>query len=233
MIKELPSTIETGPDDNNIFTRTEFKFNEKNEIVKVIKKIKRYTVYSRHYKSVTYRKDNWVKFGLAKGDNNVTFLSDELVFMEAPPIPSSLKSSKTIIPNVFTEEKEIIEHICKICNGNHWSRICPSQNGSNVVEEKPKVEYKSKVEYKPSDKRKNLFTLQITELSKDINEFDLYKIFSCICKIKNILLVRDYNTYESKGFAYIIFNEENDLNYALKLHHTGFCHLRLKLERVY
>ena len=41
MIKELPSTIETGPDDNNIFTRTEFKFNEKNEIVKVIKKIKR------------------------------------------------------------------------------------------------------------------------------------------------------------------------------------------------
>ena len=76
-------------------------------------------------------------------------------------------------------------------------------------------------------------TLQITELSKDITEFDLYQLFSTICKVNNILLVRDYNTQQSKGFAYIVFNEEKDLNYALKLNNIGFSHLRIKLEKIF
>ena len=228
MIQELPPPTEIGPDEDNIITRTEYKLNEKNEIIKVIKKIKRYTFYSKQYKSVIDRKNNWVKFGeAAKGNNNVTFLSDELVFMEPPSPPLKKKENIISIPEFSLEEKDVLENICKICNGKHWSRICPTQNG-NIIEEKPK----NKFEYIPSDKRKYMFTLQITELSKDITEFDLYQLFSNICKITNILLVRDYKTYESKGFAYIVFNEEKDLNHALKLHKVGFAHLRIKLEKI-
>ena len=229
MIQELPPPTEIGPDEDNIITRTEYKLNEKNEIIKVIKKIKRYTFYSKQYKSVIDRKNNWVKFGeAAKGNNNVTFLSDELVFMEPPSPPLKKKENIISIPEFSLEEKDVLENICKICNGKHWSRICPTQHDNIVIEEKPK----NKFEYIPSDKRKTMNTLQITELSKDITEFDLYQLFSNICKITNILLVRDYKTYESKGFAYIVFNEEKDLNHALKLHKVGFAHLRIKLEKI-
>jgi hypothetical protein len=228
MIEELPLPTETGPDEDNIITRTEYRFNEKNKIVKVIKKFKKYTFYSKQYKSALDRKDNWIKFGeAAKGNNNITFLSDDLVFMEPPSPPlKPLNENKDIIftPEFSLEEKDnILEIVCKICNGNHWSRICPSKN---IVEEKPKVEYI------PSDKRKTMFTLQVTELSKDITEFDLYKLFSSICKINNIILIRDYKTQESKGFAYIVFNEEKDLAYVLKLNNIGFAHLRIKLEKI-
>lgn len=227
MIQELPSPTETGPDEDDIITRTEYRFNEKNKIIKVIKKFKKYTFYSKQYKSALDRKDNWIKFGeAAKGNNNVTFLSDDLVFMEPPSPPSTpLTENKNIIftPEFSLEEKE---RICKICNGNHWTRICPSQNSK--VEETPKPKF----EYIPSDKRKTMFTLQITELSKDITEFDLHKLFSGICKINNLILIRDYKTQESKGFAYIVFNEEKDLNYALKLNNIGFAHLRIKLEKI-
>jgi hypothetical protein len=226
MLEELPLPTETGPDEDNIITRTEYRFNEKNKIIKVIKKFKKYTFYSKQYKAALDRKDNWIKFGeAAKGNNNVTFLSDDLVFMEPPSPP--LKPSKNIIftPEFSLEEKDnILERICKICNGNHWTRICASQN-NNVVE-------KPKFEYIPSDKRKTMFTLQVTELSKDITEFDLHKLFSTICKINNVLLIRDYKTQESKGFAYVVFNEEKDLNYALKLNNIGFAHLRIKLEKI-
>lgn len=229
MLEELPLPTETGPDEDNIITRTEYRFNEKNKIIKVIKKFKKYTFYSKQYKAALDRKDNWIKFGeAAKGNNNVTFLSDDLVFMEPPSPPlKPLKETKNIIftPEFSLEEKEnILERICKICNGNHWTRICASQN-NNVVE-------KPKFEYIPSDKRKTMFTLQVTELSKDITEFDLHKLFSTICKINNVLLIRDYKTQESKGFAYLVFNKEKDLNYALKLNNIGFAHLRIKLEKI-
>lgn len=229
MIQELPPPTETGPDEDNIITRTEYKLNDKNEIIKVIKKIKRYTFYSKQYKSVIDRKNNWVKFGeAAKGNNNITFLSDDLVFMEPPSPPSKKKENTISIPEFSLEEKNVLEIICKICNGKHWSRICPTQNDNIVIEEKPK----NKFEYIPSNNRKSMNTLQITELSKDITEFDLYQLFSTICKVNNILLVRDYNTQQSKGFAYIVFNEEKDLNDALKLHNIGFSHLRIKLEKI-
>ena len=229
MLEELPLPTETEPDEDNIVTRTEYRFNEKNKIIKVIKKFKKYTFYSKQYKAALDRKDNWIRFGeAAKGNHNVTFLSDDLVFME-PPSPPSKPLNKNIIftPEFSLEEKDTIrERICKICNGNHWTRICSSQN--NKVEETPKPKF----EYIPSNKRKTMFTLQITELSKDITEFDLHKLFSGICKINNLILIRDYKTQESKGFAYIVFNEEKDLNYALKLNNTGFAHLRIKLEKI-
>lgn len=226
MIRKLPLTSETEPDENNIVTRTEYRLNEKNEIVQVVKKIRRYKIYTRNYPSVMERKNNWVKFGeAAKGNNNVTFVSEEDIFME-PPTPkiSAVKKSEIIIPKI---EPVSNDQICKICNGNHWTRIC------NFEKEKEEKQIVEKQKEREPEKKEDIFGLQVTELSKDVSEFDLYTIFSKIGKVQNILIMKDFKSQESRGVSFIIFKEENDLNYAKKaLHNMGFANLRLKVEYI-
>ena len=41
-MNKLPSPVESRPDKNNIITRTEYTLNNKNEVIKTEKKIKRY-----------------------------------------------------------------------------------------------------------------------------------------------------------------------------------------------
>ena len=76
---------ETEPDENGIITRYEYHVDENGDKYKIVKKIRRQTIIHKFYKSVEERKNNWIKFGLAAGDNNVTFVSPEEIFMEPPP----------------------------------------------------------------------------------------------------------------------------------------------------
>ena len=235
-MNKLPSPVESQPDKNNVITRTEYTLNNKNEVIKTEKKIKRYTYEKKVYNSVVDRQNNWVKFGAAATENNnITFVSKELVFMEPPSPPQSIiKDSKYVIPSLKLDENTFSEHIiCKICEGQHWTRICPNQNQKEDV---PEIKHKEKFEYKSqpiSDKTKNMFTLQISNITKDITEFDLYSIFIKSGKIHNITIMKDYNTQQSKGFGYIVFKEESGLNNALRIfNNIGFCYLRIKLERV-
>jgi hypothetical protein len=237
-MSKLPQSFESKPDNNNIITRTEFKKNSNDEVVKVVKKIKTYTFEKKVYNSAVERQFNWIKFGAAaKDNNNVTFVSNELIFMEPP---SSFKD-KDASPFLKLEQ-----NLCKICRGQHWTRICPKQLEIDIDKElnetikpiekeveKEKQKEKVKQEYVPTINRDDMFTLQISSIPKDILEFDLYDIFSKLSKIKNILLMRDFNTQESKGFGFIVFEDENSLNTILKIfNNVGFCHLRIKLQRI-
>ena len=221
-MSKLPQSFESKPDNNNIITRTEFKKNSNDEVVKVVKKIKTYTFEKKVYNSAVERQFNWIKFGAAaKDNNNVTFVSNELIFMEPP---SSFKD-KDASPFLKLEQ-----NLCKICRGQHWTRICPKQLEIDIDKElnetikpiekeveKEKQKEKVKQEYVPTINRDDMFTLQISSIPKDILEFDLYDIFSKLSKIKNILLMRDFNTQESKGFGFIVFEDENSLNTILKI----------------
>ena len=229
-MNKLPSNIESEPDKNNVITRTEYSLNNKNEVIKTEKKIKRYTYEKKVYNSAINRQNNWVKFGeAAKENNNITFVSKELVFMEPPSPPkTSFKDIKYIVPSLKLDENSTEENVCKICEGHHWTRICPNRN--DIV---PEIKFKEKSEYIPSEKVKNMFILQISNITKDITEFDLYSIFMNSGKIENITIMKDYNTQQSKGFGYIVFKEESALNNALRIFdNIGFCYLRIKLERV-
>lgn len=232
-MSKLPASFETKPDNNKIITRTEFKKKSNDDIVKIVKKIKTYTFEKKVYNSAVERQNNWIKFGAAaKDNNNVTFVSNELIFMESPGLSSNDSS-----PFLKLEQ-----NLCKICRGQHWTRICPKQfeididkdlNEALNPKEKENPKEKLKEEYVPTINRHSMFTLQISSIPKDIVEFDLYIIFSKISKIKNILIMKDYNTQESKGFGFIVFQDENSLNTILKLfNNAGFCHLRIKLERI-
>jgi hypothetical protein len=53
---DLPESTESAPDSNGVITITEYKFNEKNEKVKVIKRVKKYTYTKKVYKAVEERR---------------------------------------------------------------------------------------------------------------------------------------------------------------------------------
>jgi RNA recognition motif-containing protein len=234
----LPETTETGPDENGYFTRIEYKINEKNNQVKIITRFKKYMYTKKVYSSAIERDKNWVKFGEATSKNNksVTYFSDELVFMEPPPKNgySTIKEEETeeetkelkikeevqlkIKKEEFKDDKPKI--ICKKCNGSHWSRMC----GINMEKEKKEEEK----EYEPQKT-----TIQIMNLGKDVNESDLYDLFSQIGTVKRIFVARDYDTQTSKGFGIATFASEKDTENIIKrFNNYGFNNLIMHLSLV-
>jgi translation initiation factor 3 subunit G len=238
---ELPPMTESEPDENGYITRIEYKINEKNQKVRITSKIRRYKREMRINDSVKQRYENWTKFGLAASDNNnVTFVSDEDIFMEPPPSKTTkeIKNDNDMFADMYKdifsnaqlhdniEEEEKIDdnktkQICKICNGNHWTRVCSS------------LKEKENTQKLDENLIKKDTTIQITNLSKNINEYDLYDLFSQVGEIRRILIPKDYDTQQSRGFGFVLFNSSKDADNALKrFSNYGFDHLILKLNIV-
>jgi hypothetical protein len=200
---------ESEPDENGIITRIEHRIDENGCEYKVIKKIKRYTMIHKYYKSVEDRKNNWVKFGLAAGDNNVTFVSPEEIFMEPPPTKEQIK-----------EQEESLKFI--------------PQN--KQIEETKKEDYKT--DYKQIDIEgvKHIYqknTFKVFGINNDISEVDLYELFSSICLIKQIYIPMDWKSKDSKGFAYVSFFTDKDMELCFnKFNGIGYNHQRLRLEKI-
>ena len=88
-MERLPETTRTEPDENGIFTEISWKYNEKNQLVKVTKIIKRTTTTRRVKKAVLERK-KWAKFGAAVDGSYeaTTRISEDEVFIE--PVGNSI-----------------------------------------------------------------------------------------------------------------------------------------------
>lgn len=209
---------ESEPDENGIITRIEHRIDENGREYKVIKKIKRYTMMHKYYKSVEDRKNNWVKFGLAAGDNNVTFVSPEEIFMEPPPTKEQIKEQ-------IKEQEESYKFIPK----------------NKQIEEFKKEEFKKdykKDDYKQVDIEgvKHIYeknTFKVFGINNDISEVDLYELFSSICLIKQIYIPMDWKTKDSKGFAYVSFFTDKDMELCFdKFNGIGYNHQRLRLEKI-
>ena len=182
---------ESEPDENGIITRIEYHKDENGNEYKIKKKIKRYTITHRVYKSAEERKNTWTKFGLALGDNNVTFVEPEEIFMEPPP--SKEKENEQI---------KIVEDI-------------PIKKSDENTREDFKRDFKRDFKEVDIKSVKHIYeknTFKIFGINNDINEMELYDLFSCVCLIKQIYIPRDWKTKESKGFAYISFFTEEDMN---------------------
>jgi translation initiation factor 3 subunit G len=201
----LPETIETGPDENGYYTRVEYKINERNNQVKITTRFKKFFQTRKVYPAAIERRENWVKFGAAASENNnsVTCFSDELVFMEPPSPKNKIKNENVVKKEEHLEIKEEKPKIiCKKCNGSHWSRICDS------FVEKEKENKSTSPPLKTS--------IQIINLGKDINEADLYDLFSTIGTIKRIFIARDYESQVSRGFGFATFTSEKDTENVIK-----------------
>jgi len=205
---------ETKPDEDGIITRIEYHIDEDGREYKIKKKIRRQTVMRTFYNSVEDRKNNWVKFGLAAGDNNVTFVSPEEIFMVAPPTKEEIEKQKQSLK--FTPPIRRPEETKK--------------------EEDYKKDYKKN--YKEIDiiSVKHIYeknTLKVFGISNHTMEIELYELFSSFCCIKNISIPKDWKTKESKCFAYISFFSEEDKEICLeKINNLGFDHQLLRIEKI-
>jgi hypothetical protein len=212
----LNQITETDPDKNGIFTRTEFKLNNKNQIVKVVSTIKKTITKKIINKNVEKRRNEWKPFGLAATTNNkVTFLSDELVFMEPPT-----KFNKTF------ETPEIKEElICKLCNENHWTRLCPNNLNEEI---KAPVKEKENKKYEEKERKNIENTIEIKDLSKNIGEFDLLNTCNILeCSVKNIIIIKSGNN----NFGFITFGNKKDMEKYIKImDNYGYDHLKMKIN---
>ena len=230
----LPETTETGPDENGYYTRVEYRINERNNQVKIITRFKKFSYTSKVYPSVIERRDNWVKFGKALDNTGVTTLSDELVFME-PPSPKNKNTVENTFENLTENinSREGIIVVCKKCNGPHWTRVC------DFVEEKKYDRKNDRKDNRRDEKEKvnNLpknTVVQVTNLGKTVDEADLFDLFNQVGFVKRVSIVKDYESQESKGLGYVLFDTEDDAEKAIKtFNNSGFNHLILNLKIVH
>ena len=116
--------------------------------------------------------------------------------------------------------------ICKICNGDHWTRICPTSRGNNdnkIIEDKKDT---------ITDNKQNT-TVQITNLSADVLEYELYYLFSLAGAIKCLSIVKKFDSHESKGVAIITYNTLKETENAIKMYNNyGLNNLLLKVNLI-
>ena len=73
--------------------------------------------------------------------------------------------------------------------------------------------------------------VRVTNLSEDARESDLRELFGRFGSIQRVFLAKDRKTQQSKGFAFIHFNNRDDAQRAIScLDGFGYDHLILKVE---
>lgn len=125
----LPPRTESQPDANGIRTIVEWKFNADGKKVKVTKKVKQVVRVTKENKRIQERKE-WIKFGLAengKDDSNVTYTSNEDIYLEDPNADQVQPGQKKEEENVFSGVKNSSIVVCRHCGmvGDHWTLKCP------------------------------------------------------------------------------------------------------------
>lgn len=81
------------------------------------------------------------------------------------------------------------------------------------------------------DRRDDLNTIRVTNLSPNVAESDLQDLFQRYGRISRVYLAKDKVTFESRGFAFVSFVSQSDAARAMEeLQGHGYDHLILKLE---
>jgi len=85
--------------------------------------------------------------------------------------------------------------------------------------------------FKPEQRRDDLNTLRVTNLSESTTEADLQELFQRFGRISRVYLAKDKETMQSRGFAFVSFVNKDDAARAMEsLQGYGYDHLILKIE---
>ena len=117
----LPPPQEEGPDANGIKTVTSYRRNEKLGVIEKVVKTIKVTVLRREVPTaVEEREKQWVKFGMAKANNEGTsYPSIEDIRIEQ--VEQAQKSQLELL----TESGNTSVVVCRRCGGQHWTLSCP------------------------------------------------------------------------------------------------------------
>ena len=142
--------------------------------------------------------------------------------------------------------------VCRNCGATgHWTLKCPKRqeiapfkSGGDEKRdpEGVKVESGKDGKYVPmhmralqakesSLPREESYGLRVTNLDEDTTEEDLTQLFRRFGRTQRIYLARDKNTKESRGFAFVTYENKDDAQAAIdKLNGHGYGHLILRVE---
>lgn len=232
--------------ENGVKTVTEYKFNEDDKKVRVVRTYKqKKEVVPR---SVARRK-GWAKFGESTNDkagpNSHTTLVGEEVNMQ---FISNKEEEKQPDPLAELTKSNIAK--CRICSGDHWSIYCPLKGTSMDV---GRIFDQTKPAEAPTPQKPGRYVppglkgtksglamlrgrdegsaIRISNLSELMVEADLEELVKKFGPHSKMFLARDKMTGLCKGFAYVHFKFPRDAEKAIEaLNGHGYDHLILSAE---
>ena len=231
-MERLPETTRTEPDENGIFTEISWKYNEKNQLVKVTKIIKRTTTTRRVKKAVLERK-KWAKFGAAVDGSYeaTTRISEDEVFIE-PVGNSIINVSNFKPPKKKTTEKWVPKS--RISGIKREFKLPePTQNKFNSGYQPPHKRNGGSSQVKRFNN--NDCGIRISNIEPQYTEKDLRDILEKDFNFypKRIKLVTDRHTKISKGYAFVNFGTEKEVLEAIEgLNRKYLGHSVLSVEKV-
>ena len=230
--------FETEEDADGVRTLVDFYIDRNGQRIKRTQKIKRTIVNHRINRVVEARKQ-WKKFGDCAGksrgpEKGITMEGDD-VFLDSiiAKKEDTSASSETVSLGV----------VCRTCGaqGDHWTSKCPykdkfsldaddgARTSSGRFQSTPKPG--SEESMQRIRERRDESTLRVTNLSDSTTEEDIKDLFRPFGNISRVYLVRDRQSGQSRGFAFVTFYEREKAAEALeKLNGYGYDHLILHLE---
>jgi len=140
---DLPAPTEHFDERKGIKTITEYKFNEDNKKVKIVRTFK---IEKRKVaKSIATRKSSWKKFGASKNDkpgpDPATTIPSEEIYMQFVSAKDG-DGDEGAAPASQTDDdpmnklkgQKIVQ--CRVCKGDHWTTKCPYKDKLAPIEEK-------------------------------------------------------------------------------------------------
>jgi len=222
--------------DGDIKTIVEYKYNEKNQKVKITRKYK--IQKTKISKSAALRR-TLAKFGASKNDGlginkATTFVSedvymqfltqkhDEVVQIEDDPALSKLRQQIQYV-NFFKNTQSN--------KGDNSSAPPLTSDGKYVPPSRRGNAAPSSASAGRSHRDNDQTTLRVTNLSEETKECDLQDLFKPFGPIGRIFLAKDKHTGQSKGFAFITYYNRDDATRAMKkLDRYAFDRLILNVE---
>lgn len=255
---EIPTPeITTNPDGTK--TVVSYRLNANGQKVKITQKIKEVKVKEKVHPLIAQRK-NWVKYGKEKntspGPDTRTTQLGEIVELK---LGTSWKEIEKQEEESKEEQKAQLVSTqrikCRTCGGDHFTSKCPfkdtlisdSTDASNAATPEPAdAAGNAPGKYVPRHLRKDAngnlpakdmtrddsTTLKISQLNSIVDEDMLRnELLNRYGPLQRAIVVRNRETGESRGFAYVTFATEAKAEEALNdLNGKGYHSLILHLE---
>ncbi|EGW32632.1 uncharacterized protein SPAPADRAFT_61692 [Spathaspora passalidarum NRRL Y-27907] len=247
-----PADVITNPDGTK--TVITFRTNQDGKKVKVTQRIREVKVQEKVHPLIAQRK-NWHKFGKEKNsppgpDTSTTQLGEKvelklgLAWKQAEKDEASEKAQA---------RAHVVQTIkCRTCGGDHYTSKCPFKDTlgaaagttSSETTEQP-AETATGGRYVPRhlradangniptrEARDDSTTLKVSQLNTFVDEDMLRnELFARFGPLERVTVVRNRETGESRGFAYVSFATEEIAQKALDLFNgKGYHSLILRLE---
>lgn len=238
--------VTTNPDGTK--TVVSYRLNAKGQRVKITQKIKEVKVKERVHPSIAVRR-SWAKYGKEKhtppGPDTRTTQLGEKVDLK---LGASWKEMEKKEEEEKMEQKANLVSTqrlkCRTCGGDHFTSKCPFKDtlGAETAGESATPDpTESSTKYVPVhmrggapslESRDDSCTLRMSQLNTVVNE-DMIRqeLLGKYGPLQRVTLVRNRETGESKGFAYVTFATEQLAQQALDdLNGKGYHSLILRLE---